>query len=133
MAASAAVAVGMGPLDAFSLSLFNVPVNVIFLAFLGAALSNAYSDDPPSALSKPKLYVILLANTLISTACVAVLPQALGWSWYNSKIEGSVAFLLAMSARFAIPLLIKTFPEILRRWFKLGEYNDGGSSRRRHD
>ena len=65
---------------------------------------------------------LVIASTVITTAAVAVFPEMLGWNWYSAKLQGSVALLMAASARFVIPLAIKTLPEIVRKWFKVGEY-----------
>lgn len=114
---------GLGPLDSVSLYLFNVPVHIIFMAFLGASLSYAFQVDGEAPSPKKKMYVSIAANTVLATAAVAVLPSMLGWDWYSTKVEGSMALLFAAGARWFIPLFIKTLPEIVRKWFKLGEYN----------
>jgi hypothetical protein len=121
--AGAAGLAGLGPLDTASVYLLGVPVHVIFMSLLGAALSYAFQIEGEAPAPKRKMYFSVAANTMLASACVAVLPGLLGWDWYSSKVEGSVALLFAASARFTIPLLIKTFPEIIRKWFRVGEYN----------
>lgn len=108
-----------------SLHLFNVSITVVFLSTVGAWLSYSYADDTkPSTkpISRKKLYLSTITNTLLAIACVAVLPQMLGWTWYNTKIEGSVAFLFAFLARRVAPLFLEYLPEIFRKWFRIGEY-----------
>lgn len=124
LTATGIAAIGLGPLDAVSFSLFGATSTTLFMALVGAAISFAYNegeDAPP--LPKKRMYFLILANTLVSTAAVSVLPGLLGWEWYSTKIEGSVALLLAVSARFTIPLFVKTLPELIRKWFRIGEYN----------
>lgn len=105
-------------------SVFSVPLTVPMMAAAGAMLSFAYDDDASTKTKRTKKQVVFLvvANTVITTAAVAVLPEMLGWNWYSTKLQGSVALLMAASARFVIPLAIKTLPEIVRKWFKVGEY-----------
>lgn len=118
-------AVNIGLFNSASIALFNVPILVPIMACSGALLSFAYDDDsrPKTRISKKKAAFLVLANTLITTAAVSVFPDLFGWTWFSGKLQGSVALLIAASARFTIPLIIKTLPEIVRKWFKVGEYN----------
>lgn len=118
-----------GMLNTFTISLFNVPLNVIILAAAGCLLSYAY-DGNSEHVEKKKVYFSVLANTFTACAAVSVVPHFLGWGWYSDKMQGSVAFLFALSARFAVPFFFKVMPEIIRRWFKIGEYKDVQSSNR---
>ena len=117
----------LGWVNAFTVSLFNVPLNVIILAAAGCLLSYAY-EGHPEHIQKKKFYFSVLANTFVASAAVSVAPQFLGWGWYSDKMQGSVAFLFALSARFAIPFFFKMMPEIIRRWFRIGEYKDAEAS-----
>ena len=112
-----------GAANTFSVSLFNVPLNVIILGGAGSLLSHAY-DGSPQQTKKSKFYMSLLANTLTAVAAVSVIPYYFGWGWYSDKMQGSVCFLFALSARFAVPFFFKAMPEIIRRWFRIGEYKD---------
>lgn len=112
-----------GVLNQSAISLFNVPLNVIILAASGCLLSYAY-DSHPEPIQKKKFYFSVLANTLTACAAVSVIPYLLGWDWYSDKMQGSVAFLFALSARVAIPFFFKVMPEIIRRWFRVGEYKE---------
>lgn len=105
-------------------SVFSVPLTVPMMAAAGAMLSFAYDDDnsTKTKLTKKRAMFLVIASTVITTAAVAVFPEMLGWNWYSAKLQGSVALLMAASARFVIPLAIKTLPEIVRKWFKVGEY-----------
>lgn len=118
--ASAAVT---GFLNSLALTLFNVPINVVVLAAAGCLLSYAYEGNPEHT-PKKKLYFSILANTFTATAAVSVVPHFLGWGWYSDSMQGSVAFLFALAARFAVPFFFKMLPEIIRRWFRIGEYKD---------
>lgn len=116
-----------GWLNNISISLFNVPVTVVAMAAAGALLSFAYNVDGDEEMPRKKLFILVMANTMLACAAVAVLPQWLGWSWNSSKIEGSLALLFAALARFVIPWGLGLVPElgkeILSKWFKLGQYN----------
>lgn len=116
-------AAAAGMLNSFTISLFNVPLNVIILAAAGCLLSYAYNENREK-VSRKKFYFSVLANTFTACAAVSVAPHLLGWSWYSDKMMGSVAFLFALSARFAVPFFFKMVPEIIRRWFRIGEYKD---------
>ena len=112
-----------GIVNDFTISLFNVPLNVIILAAAGCLLSYAY-DGYSEHVQKKKFYFSVLANTFTACAAVSVVPHFMGWDWYSDKMQGSVAFLFALSARFAVPFFFKLMPEIIRRWFRVGEYKD---------
>lgn len=119
-----------GLLNSLTVNLFNVPLNVIMLAAAGCLLSYAYDGNAEhiEKKRKKKFYFSVLANTFTACAAVSVVPHFLGWGWYSDKMQGSVAFLFALSARFAVPFFFKMMPEIIRRWFKIGEYKDVDSS-----
>lgn len=112
-------------LNNISLSLFNLPPPVFVMAFAGAALSFAWSSDDEAELPKKKMYKLVAMNTIGAVALTAVLPGWLGWDgdWYTPKMAGSLALILAASARFIIPILRTLAPEIMRKWFRLGEYS----------
>ncbi len=123
LTAGVLAAAGMGPLDSIALHLFDVSATTIFMSLAGAILSFAYDEGERSLhTSKKKMYFLVLANTFISVAAIAIAPEMFGWEWYNNRVEGSAALLLAASARFTIPLVIKTAPELIRKWFRVGEY-----------
>lgn len=124
LTATALAAASLGPLDSVSFTLFGTASSTtVFMALVGAAISFAYNEgEEAPAIPKKKMYFLIIANTLICTAAVSVMPGLLGWEWYSNKVEGSVALLMAVSARFIIPLFFKTLPEIVRKWFKLKEY-----------
>lgn len=125
--AASLAAAGLGPLDAVAISLFGVASTTVFMALAGSVISFAYNEgeDAPK-ISRKKMYYIILGNAAVATAAVSVAPGLFGWEWYSSKAEGSVALLLAVGARFAIPLFLKMLPEIARdiisKWFGIGEY-----------
>lgn len=115
-----------GWLNNISISLFNVPITVVAMAAAGALLSFAYNIEGDDKMPRRRLYVLVVANTMLACAAVAVVPQWMDWSWNSPKIEGSLALIFAALARFVIPLGLKLIPEmgreILSKWFKLGEY-----------
>lgn len=112
-----------GSINMLTTELFNVSsLGVIGLAFTGALLSYAYNVDDEKPVSRRKFYISIVANTLTAVAAVSIIPGLLGWEWYDKKMEGSLAFLFALVARFAIPFFFKSGPELFRRWFRIGEY-----------
>lgn len=119
------VAAGIGGIsgwtlaDNVALSLFNVPLATIVMAATGSLLGLAYNNDNEPRIKKKRVYLMFMANTLFAASAVAVFPSWLGWDWYSNKIEGSVALLMAASARFMVPALVKLPGELLRKWFKL--------------
>lgn len=117
-----------GLLNDLSISLFNVPLTVVFMAFAGAMLSFAYNIEGDEKISRRKFYGLIVANTIFACAAVAVIPQWLGWVWASPKIEGSLALLFAAIARFIVPLLLKFLPDILKRLTKIGEYKQNQDS-----
>lgn len=117
--------VNLGIVNDASIAAFNLPIIVPIMAAGGAMLSFAYDDDnsETTKLTKKRVIILVIANTLLTTAAVSVFPAWLGWDWYDSKLQGSLALLLAAGAKFVIPLAIRTLPEIIRKWFKIGEYS----------
>ena len=121
-------AAGWAILDAIAFSLFNVKSSTIFMALLGAAFSHAWNtEESVKQESKKKMYFGVIANTLASATLVGLVPHAFALEWYKPELEGSLAFLTAVVSRVVIPLLFKALPgaipELLRKWFRLGEYN----------
>lgn len=117
-------------MNAITVELFNVPIGVVNLAIVGALLSYGYDfDEKKKPISRKRYFASLITNVIASTSAVTIMPGVLGWDWYNTKMEGSVAFLLALTARFTIPKIfraIQTFniSEGLRKWFRVGEYKE---------
>lgn len=123
--------VNLGFINDASIAIFNLPILVPIMACTGAILSFAYDDDDDkkkTKLSKKKAVFLVLANTLVVTALVSVLPGYFGWSWYSPKMQGSLALILAASAKFIIPVFKTLLLELVRKWFRLGEYKkeEGG-------
>lgn len=118
----AAGAFKVNSLNTVPMYLFHVPLSVIFMAFVGAALSYAWADEQPP-LPKKKVYVGVVFYTLVVSALVAFLPALLGWEWYDVKYQGSLALVMSAAARFVLPAFTKMLPEIVRKWFKIGEYH----------
>lgn len=106
-----------------SITLFGVTPAVFFTAGLGALLSFAYTPEGEAPIPKRRVYTLVVVNTILAAAIVSVFPEWLGWGWFNSKIEGSVALLLAVVLRFTAQLVIDAIPglvvDVLRKWLKL--------------
>lgn len=112
-----------GLLDKWAVSLFNVPLTVIGMAAAGALLSFAYDIEGEKPMKRSKLYFLVFANTVLASAAVSAFPYAFDWKPMSVGLAGSVALLLAAAARFFIPAFIKLPGELIRKWFKLGEYS----------
>lgn len=134
MTAAGLAAAGLGPLDAVAISLFGVASTTVFMALAGSVISFAYNEgENTPKISRKKMYYLILGNAAIAASAVSVAPGLFGWEWYSTRVEGSVALLLAVGARWAIPLFLKMLPEIAKdvvsKWFGIGEYkrNRGGT------
>lgn len=119
LAIGGAASVGAGMFNAISVPFIGVPLTVIGMAALGAYLSTAYGKTEPV---KKKLYFLVAANIFLACVAVAVIPRWLGWEWYDSKIEAPLAGFFAFAARFWVPPLIELLPELIKKFFKLGDY-----------
>lgn len=113
----------LGAINSYSISVFNVPLTTVWLAFFGAMASYAYQvDENKEQKRDKKFWFALIVNTFTAVTAVTVVPAMFGWEWYNTKMENSMAFLFALGARFVIPLVFKSLPELVRKWFRIGEY-----------
>ena len=126
--ATGVAAVSLSPLDAIAVSLFGVTSTTVFMALAGAVISFAYNEgEATQPITRKKMYFLILANAFVASAAVSVLPDLMGWEWYSSKVQGSIALLLAVSARWVIPLFFKLLPEVAKevisKWFKIGAYH----------
>jgi len=101
-----------GGLNAITVPLFNVPLVTIGMAAFGALLSFSYGRAVAKRLD---LYKMAFANTFLGCALVTVLPAALNWEWMQaSQLQPSLAFMLAMGARWFVPLAIEIAPAATR-------------------
>lgn len=110
-------ALNYGAVNTVPMYFMNVPSSTVFMAFVGAMLTSAWSDEKHE--SKKKMYLHILFYTMVSTSTVAVLPSLLGWEWYSIKLEGSLAFIFSVAAPTVAPLFKTLLPELLRKWFRL--------------
>lgn len=111
-------ALNVSAVNIVPLHLMNVTLSTVFMAFVGAMLTLAWSEETKQ-MPKRKVYVSVLFFTMLATTCVAIFPAWLGWEWYSVKLEGSLAFLFASIGPSMVPILKKLLPEIVRKWFKL--------------
>lgn len=127
MAATTAGAVGlslMDKLNAIIIPFFGVPLTVVTMAAAGAAVSFIHGDREPDT---KKVFKQVFANSFISLLLVVVVPKMFHMAWVEPGITPAIAALVAWISRWGIPALIKLTPDIVRRTFKLGEYNDRNS------
>lgn len=102
-------------MDNIALSVFYTKAITVGLAAVGAALSYTYDFDGMPAPSKKKTYKLIVANTLLAVAAIAVLPAVFGWTWMSPQIQGSAALLFGAGARIVIPMT----RDIARKLFRL--------------
>lgn len=114
-------------LNDISVSLFDASITTLFMASAGSLLTYAYTLDGQKPLPPKRKYFLAAANTAFATAAVVVLPKWLGWEWVGESMKGSLALLFAASARFVVPILFGLSKEILKKWFRLEQYNTSAS------
>lgn len=104
---------------------FNVPLTVLATAFAGTLVGMAYT---PPVESRQRLYVIVLANALLSAWAVVLLPEWRGWS-ISPVAQPPFAGVLAAVNCFLIPALFKRLPDAAEkavdRLFNRGEKPPG--------
>jgi hypothetical protein len=54
------------------------------------------------------------ANTFIGAAATVLLPAALGWTWVDTSLQPPLAFILALTARWLVPLAIDVAPSAIK-------------------
>lgn len=128
MLTTTAVAAGglsfMDKLNSVILPFFGVPLTVVTMALAGAAVSFIHGDREPNI---KKVFKQVFANSFISLLLVVVVPRMFSMAWVEPGITPALTALVAWVSRWAIPNTIKLVPDIMRRVFKLGEYNDKNS------
>lgn len=103
----------MVPLNEISTSLFGVPLTVLGMSAAGAFASFAYGK---SEMSRKRLFVLAVVNTLLGAFGVAVLPAWLKWAWVTPTMQPPIAGLLAFFSRWTVPLVIEMAPQWVRGW-----------------
>ena len=103
---------------------FGVPVTVLTMAAGGALVSFAHGKPEKD---RRKLYKLAAANTFIATMLIAVAPKLMGWEWVTPENAPALAAITAWLCRWGIPSTISLMPELVRKLFKLGEYNNSSS------
>lgn len=89
------------------LPFLNVPLTVLATAFAGTLVGMAYT---PSVESRQKLYVVVMANTLLSAWAVVLLPEWRGWSISPVALPPFAGVLAAVNC-FLVPALFKRLPD----------------------
>lgn len=107
--AALALAVNM-----WSIPLFGVPLTVVGMSVLGAALGASYGDP---IHDRVKLFKTITSHAFLAAVLVAVVPAALGWEWMHEKLEGPLAGGIAFLVPFAAPLV--PWRELIRKVFRL--------------
>jgi hypothetical protein len=116
-------------LNEISAALFSTPITTVFMAAVGSSLTYAYDLDGAAPMSRKRMYFLAVANTAFATAAVVVLPKWLGWEWASNAMQGSLALLFAASARIVIPTIFGLAKEIVKKWFRLEQYNTAAASK----
>ena len=100
-----------GGINEVTVPLLGVPLVTIGMAAAGALLSFAYGA---AVESRTQLFRMALANTVIGAAATALLPAIFGWAWVTEQLQPPLAFVLALSCRWLVPLLIDVAPAAVR-------------------
>lgn len=111
-------------LNSFILPFFGVPITVVTMALAGSAVSFIHGDREPNI---NKVFKQVFANSFVALLLVVVVPKMFHMAWVEPGITPAIAALVAWISRWAVPATIKLAPDIMRRVFKLGEYNDRNS------
>lgn len=128
----ALAALNLNTADKIPMYFTNVPLATMVMAFIGSSLFHAW-DDSVRDMPRRKMYVSVLFYAMLSTTCVAVLPSMLGWEWYNTKLEGSLAFMFSVGAPYVVPVVKTLIPELVRKWFRLGDYSQKTAPKEKQD
>lgn len=126
LTAASAGAVSVSLIDEINniiIPFIGVPVTVVTMAAAGAGVSFIHGDREPDT---PKMFKQILANTFVSLLLIVIVPKMFSMHWVEPGITPPLAALVAWGSRWAIPATIKRFPDIVKRTFKLKEYNDRG-------
>lgn len=94
------------------LPVVNVPATVLISAFAGSLVGMAYT---PAVDSRKQLYIVVLANTLLSSWFVVLLPEWRGWS-VSLVAQPPFAGVLATVNCFLVPALFKRLPDVVERY-----------------
>lgn len=101
----------MGGVNDVTVPLLGVPLVTIGMAAAGSLLSFAYGS---SISSRGQLFRMALANTAMGAAFTALLPAIFDWTWVTETLQPPLAFTLALSCRWLVPLAIDVAPAAVR-------------------
>ncbi|MBT9158799.1 MAG: hypothetical protein DDT26_00046 [Dehalococcoidia bacterium] len=110
--AALAASVGfLGGINDWTTPFLGVPLIAVGMAAAGALLSFAHGS---AVESRKQLFHMALANTIVGSTATGLLPAVFGWTWVNEALQPPLAFFLALSCRWAIPLLVEVAPAAVR-------------------
>lgn len=112
--AAAALALNM-----WSVPLFGVPLTVVGMSVLGAALGAAYG---PPIKDRKKLFTAIASHAFLAAVLVAVIPPAFGWEWAHEGLQGPMAGAAAFIAPFTIPAV--PWKEFIRKVLRLDKKSE---------
>lgn len=122
-------------LNAFIVPFLGVPVTVLTMAAAGAGVSFIHGD--PESNHK-RMFKHIVGNTFLAVLLVAVVPKMFSMAWVEPGIAPPIAALIAWASRWGVPAMIKLMPDVVKKVFRLKEYNESssfdgwGSSSRKH-
>lgn len=96
-----------------------VGVSTIAGAALGTFAAIGYDD---AVRPHGKLFVLAVSTVIIAASLTGVIPEWLGWKWFNSGVEGGAGALCALIVYYTLPEAIPAMRRLVRD-FKLSDVN----------
>lgn len=108
---AAVVAVsGVQRINELSIPLLGVPLTAVTMAAAGAICAFAW---PRAETSRPRLFAIALASTLVGAACVTVIPTWLHTEW-PKELQAPLAFLFGLLSPWVVPAVRTAIPSFVK-------------------
>lgn len=92
-----------------TVTVFNVPIETIVAAAVGAAASIAFSD--PIA-SRRELFGQIFASIVLGASCSVLFAHGMGWKWAQ-ELPGASALVAAFVIRIFMPSIIAKVKQLI--------------------
>lgn len=110
-ASSAAAQVAFS-INGLSVPVLGVPLTVLAMAAAGSLVGFAYT---PPVESRSRLYTLALANTMLATWFVVLIPEWRGWV-VSPVAQPPLAGVMAAANCVVVPMLFKRLPQLVTRF-----------------